>query len=54
MIHQQFHVLFRSEGKMEQEVNRPIGCGEERVNRKAMISIYWSISIPTLTYGHEV
>ncbi|KAI3360193.1 hypothetical protein L3Q82_014512 [Scortum barcoo] len=60
-------VLFTSEGKMEREIDRRIGaasaelCGrctrtvvvkKELSRRKAMLSIYRSIYVPSLTYGH--
>lgn len=30
----------------------PVCCGEERAETKAKFSIYWSIYVPILTYGH--
>ncbi|XP_061642121.1 uncharacterized protein LOC133484062 [Phyllopteryx taeniolatus] len=60
-------VLFTSEGGMERESDRPIGAAstvmrtlyrsvvvKKELSRKAKLSIYWSISVPTLTYGHEL
>ena len=59
-------VLFTSEGKTKQEVNRRIGASavmwtlhqcavlNRELNRKVKLSIYWSICIPTLTYGHKL
>ncbi|KAI3357004.1 hypothetical protein L3Q82_003641 [Scortum barcoo] len=63
-------VLFTSEGKMEREIDRRIGAasavmrsvygvpdrrGEEGAESKgAKLSIYRSIYVPTLTYGHEL
>jgi len=52
--------LFTSVGKTER-----IGCssktgaapdrpGEEELSWKAKLSIYWSVYVPTLTYGHEL
>ncbi|TWW76601.1 hypothetical protein D4764_13G0012630 [Takifugu flavidus] len=59
-----FGVLFTSEGRMEQEIDRRIGVasavmrtvrsGEERAEPKAKLSIFQSIFVPTLTYGHEL
>ena len=59
-------VLFTSEGRMEQ-IDRQIGAVsavmrglhrpvvmKKEVSQKAKLSIYWSIYVPTLTYGHEV
>ena len=51
-------VLFASEGRMEQEVSRRIGAPNcihsiALLSRKAKRSIYWSILVPTLTYGPE-
>ncbi|GAA6099878.1 uncharacterized protein LOC111191400, partial [Tachysurus ichikawai] len=60
-------VLFTSEGRMERKIDRWIG-GSSAVMRsiyrsvvvkkelscKAKLSIYQSIYVPTLTYGHEL
>ena len=60
-------VLFTSEGKMEREMDRRIGAAsavmralyrsvvvKKELSRKAKLSIYRSIYLPTLTYGHEL
>ncbi|TWW73543.1 hypothetical protein D4764_15G0009370 [Takifugu flavidus] len=60
-------VLFRSEGRMEQEIDRRIGAAsavmrtlhqsvvvKRELSQKAKLSIYHSIFVPTLTYGHEL
>ncbi|TWW62404.1 hypothetical protein D4764_04G0010510 [Takifugu flavidus] len=60
-------VLFTSEGRMEQEIDRRIGAAsavmqtlhqsvvvKRELSQKAKFSIYWSIFVPTLTYGHEL
>ncbi|KAK7940110.1 hypothetical protein WMY93_003436 [Mugilogobius chulae] len=60
-------VLFTSEGRMEREIDRRIGAAsavmqslyrivvvKKELSRKAKLSIYWSIYVPTLTYGHEL
>ncbi|KAI3369242.1 hypothetical protein L3Q82_007785 [Scortum barcoo] len=62
-------VLFTSEGKMEREIDRRIGAasavmlrsvyrtvvGKEGAESKGeALSIYRSIYVPTLTYGHEL
>ncbi|KAI3360890.1 hypothetical protein L3Q82_012903, partial [Scortum barcoo] len=60
-------VLFMSEGKMEREIDRRIGAAsavmrsvyrtvvvKKELSRKAKLSIYRSIYVPTLTYGHEL
>jgi len=60
-------VLFTSEGKMEWEMDRRIGTvsaviwalywsivGKRELSQKAKLSIYWSIYVPTLTYGHKL
>ncbi|TWW77601.1 hypothetical protein D4764_12G0009910 [Takifugu flavidus] len=60
-------VLFTSEGRMEREINRRIGAAsgvmwtlhwsvvvKRELSRKAKLSIYRSIFVPTLTYGHEL
>ena len=59
-------VLFTSEGTMEQEIGRRIGAAGEvlqslyrtvvtkrELSQKAKLSIYRSVFVPTLTYGHE-
>ena len=60
-------VLFTSEGRLEREINgridtasavlralhRPVVVKKE-LSQKANLSIYWSIYVPTLTYGHEL
>ncbi|KAI3354868.1 hypothetical protein L3Q82_004665 [Scortum barcoo] len=60
-------VLFTSEGKIEREIDRRIGAAsavmrsvyrtvvvKKELSRKAKLSIYRSIYVPTLTYGHEL
>uniref|UniRef100_A0A671UNG7 Reverse transcriptase domain-containing protein n=2 Tax=Sparus aurata TaxID=8175 RepID=A0A671UNG7_SPAAU len=60
-------VLFTSEGRMEREIDRRIGAAaavmrslyrsvvvKRELSRKAKLSIYQSIYVPTLTYGHEL
>ncbi|XP_029984805.1 uncharacterized protein LOC115415389 [Sphaeramia orbicularis] len=60
-------ILFTSEGRMEREVDRQIGAAstvmrtlnlsvvvKRELSQKAMLSIYWLIYVPTLTYGHEL
>ena len=60
-------VLFTSEGRMEREVDGRIGAAsavlralqrpvdvKKELNQKAKLSIYWSIYVPILTYGHEL
>ncbi len=60
-------VLFTSEGRIEREIDRRIGAAsavmrsmyrsvvvKKELSRKAKLSIYRSIYIPTLTYGHEL
>ncbi|TWW57306.1 hypothetical protein D4764_07G0000250 [Takifugu flavidus] len=60
-------VLFTSEGRMEREIDRQIGAAstvmrtlhwsvvvKRELSRKAKVSIYRSIFVPTLTYGHEL
>ncbi|KAK3510452.1 hypothetical protein QTP70_006835 [Hemibagrus guttatus] len=60
-------VLFTSEGRMDHEVDRWIGAAaavmqsmyqsvvvKKELSRKAKLSIYQSIYVPTLTYGHEL
>uniref|UniRef100_A0A8C6PI18 Reverse transcriptase domain-containing protein n=1 Tax=Nothobranchius furzeri TaxID=105023 RepID=A0A8C6PI18_NOTFU len=59
-------VLFSSEGKLEREIDRRIGVAsavmralyrsvvvKRELSQKAKLSIYRSIYVPTLTYGHE-
>ncbi|KAK3530440.1 hypothetical protein QTP86_024352 [Hemibagrus guttatus] len=60
-------VLFMSEGRMDREIDRRISAVaavmrsmyrsvvvKKELSRKAKLSIYQSIYIPTLTYGHEL
>ena len=60
-------VLFMSEGRMEREIDRRIGAAsavmrtlhgsimvKRELSRKAKLSIYQSIYVPALTYGHEL
>ncbi len=60
-------VLFTSEGRMEREIDRRIGAAsavmrsmyrsvvvKKELSRKAKLSIYRSIYVPILTYGHEL
>ncbi|KAK3544083.1 hypothetical protein QTP86_001214 [Hemibagrus guttatus] len=60
-------VLFTSEGRMDREIDRRIGAAaavmrsmyrsvvvKMELSRKAKLSIYQSIYVPTLTYGHEL
>ena len=60
-------VLFTSEGRMEREIDRRIAAAsavkrslyrsvvvKRELSRKAKLSIYQSIYVPTLTYGHEL
>jgi len=62
-----FGVLFTSEGRMEREIGGRIGAAsavlralhrpvvvKKELSQKAKLSIYWSIYVPTLTYGHEL
>ncbi|TWW77626.1 Ventricular zone-expressed PH domain-containing protein [Takifugu flavidus] len=59
-------ILFMSEGRMEREINRRIGAAsavvralnrsivvKKKLSRKAKLSIYRSIYVPVLTYGHQ-
>ena len=59
-------VLFTSEGRTEQEISRRIGAAgavlqslrrtvvtKRELSRKAKLSVYRAIFVPTLTYGHE-
>ncbi|KAK3527338.1 hypothetical protein QTP86_021955, partial [Hemibagrus guttatus] len=60
-------VLFTSEGRMDREIDRRIGAAaavmrsmyrsvvvKKELSQEAKLSIYQSIYIPTLTYGHEL
>ncbi|KAK3515281.1 hypothetical protein QTP70_013483 [Hemibagrus guttatus] len=60
-------VLFTSEGRMDREIDRRIGAAaavmrsmyqsvvvKKELSRKAKLSMYQSIYVPTLTYGHEL
>uniref|UniRef100_A0A8C6P3P0 Reverse transcriptase domain-containing protein n=1 Tax=Nothobranchius furzeri TaxID=105023 RepID=A0A8C6P3P0_NOTFU len=60
-------VLFTGEGKLEHEIDRRIGAAsavmralyrsvvvKRELSQKAKLSIYRSIYVPTLTYGHEL
>ncbi|KAK3532449.1 hypothetical protein QTP86_018088, partial [Hemibagrus guttatus] len=60
-------VLFTSEGRMDRENDRRIGAAaavmrsmywsvvmKKELSQKAKLSIYQSIYVPTLTYGHEL
>ena len=60
-------VLFTNEGEMEREIDRRIGAAsavmrtlkrsvvmKRELSQKAKLSIYRSIYIPTLTYGHKL
>ncbi|KAK0149127.1 LINE-1 reverse transcriptase [Merluccius polli] len=60
-------VLFTSEGRMEREIDRRISAAsavmrtlhgsvvvKRELSRKAKLSIYQSIYVPALTYGHEL
>uniref|UniRef100_A0A3B3HQU3 Reverse transcriptase domain-containing protein n=1 Tax=Oryzias latipes TaxID=8090 RepID=A0A3B3HQU3_ORYLA len=60
-------VLFTSEGRSEREIDRRIGAAsvvmrslyrsvvvKRELSRKAKLSIYRSIYVPVLTYGHEL
>ncbi|KAK3526284.1 hypothetical protein QTP70_022683 [Hemibagrus guttatus] len=60
-------VLFTSEGRMDCEIHRRIGAAaavmrsmywsvvvKKELSRKAKLSIYQSIYVSTLTYGHEL
>ena len=60
-------VLFTSEGKMEQEIDKWIGAAsalmqtlrqsgvvKTELSQKGELSIYRSIYVPTLTHGHEL
>ncbi|KAK3543834.1 hypothetical protein QTP70_030081 [Hemibagrus guttatus] len=60
-------VMFTSEGRMDREIERWIGAAaavmrsmyrsvveKKELSRKVKLSIYQSIYVPTLTYGHEL
>ncbi|KAK3547561.1 hypothetical protein QTP86_024709 [Hemibagrus guttatus] len=60
-------VLFTSEGRMDREIDRWIGAAaavmrsmywsvvvKKELSRKVKLSIYQSVYVPTLTYGHEL
>ncbi|KAK3539603.1 hypothetical protein QTP70_010243 [Hemibagrus guttatus] len=60
-------VLFTSEGRMDREIDRRIGAAaavmrsmyrsvvvKKELSQKAKLSIYQSIYVPTVTYGHEL
>ncbi|KAK3561362.1 hypothetical protein QTP86_030660 [Hemibagrus guttatus] len=60
-------VLFTSEGRIDREIDRWISAAaavmqsmyrsvvvKKELSRKAKLSIYQSIYVPTLTYGHEL
>ncbi|XP_061892442.1 uncharacterized protein LOC133642332 [Entelurus aequoreus] len=60
-------VLFRSGGRVDREIDRRIGAAssvmrtlyrsvvvKKELSRKAKLSIYRSIYVPILTYGHEL
>ncbi|KAK3561961.1 hypothetical protein QTP86_019076, partial [Hemibagrus guttatus] len=60
-------VLFTSEGRMGREIDRRIGAAaavmrsmyrsvvvKKELSREAKLSIYQTIYVPTLTYGHEL
>lgn len=60
-------ILFRSEVRVDQDVDRQIGallvvmqelypanCQEEKAESQAKLLIYWSIFVPVVTYGHEL
>ncbi|KAK3529325.1 hypothetical protein QTP70_029151 [Hemibagrus guttatus] len=60
-------VLFTSEGRMDREIDRRIGAAaavmrsmsrsvvvKKELSWKAKLSIYQSLYVPTLTYGHEL
>ncbi|KAK3547403.1 hypothetical protein QTP86_018910, partial [Hemibagrus guttatus] len=63
----EFKYLVMSEGRMDREIDRRIGAVaavmrsmyrfvvvKNELSRKAKLSIYQSIYVPTLTYGHEL
>ena len=60
-------VLFTSKGRLEREIDRRVGAAsavmrtlhgsvvvKRELSRKAKLSIYQSIFVPALTYGHEL
>ncbi|KAL6466538.1 hypothetical protein MHYP_G00243420, partial [Metynnis hypsauchen] len=60
-------VLFTSDGKRDREIGRRLGQGaavmwslyrtvlvKRELSHKAKLSVYRSVYIPTLTYGHEL
>ncbi|KAK3538885.1 hypothetical protein QTP86_018754 [Hemibagrus guttatus] len=60
-------ILFTNEGRMDREIDRRIGAAaavmrsmyrsvvvKKELSWKAKLSIYQSIYVPTLTYGHEL
>ncbi|KAK3533231.1 hypothetical protein QTP70_013673 [Hemibagrus guttatus] len=60
-------VLFTSDGRMDREIDRRIGAAaavmqsmyrsvvvKKELSQKVKLSIYQSIYVPTLTYGHEL
>ncbi|KAK3518183.1 hypothetical protein QTP70_033879 [Hemibagrus guttatus] len=60
-------VLFMSDGRMDREIDRRIGAAaavmqsmyrsvvvKKELSRKVKFSVYQSIYVPTLTYGHEL
>lgn len=51
-----FWVLFMSGGQMEGEVDRKVWTVvvKRELSQKEKLSIYQSIYVPTLTYGHEL
>lgn len=62
-----FGFLFTTEGRMEREIERRISAvaivmrslyqsivAKKEVSKKAKISNYGSINVPTLTYGQEI
>ncbi|KAK3518521.1 hypothetical protein QTP70_001509 [Hemibagrus guttatus] len=64
---EEFKYLVMSEGRMDREIDRRIGAAaavmrsmyrfvvvKNELSRKAKLSIYQSIYVPTLTYGHEL
>ncbi|PWA16842.1 hypothetical protein CCH79_00012754 [Gambusia affinis] len=60
-------ILFTNEGRREREIDRRIGEAsavkralyrsvvvKRELSQKAKLSIYWSLYVPTLIYGHEL
>ena len=60
-------ILFTSDGRREREIDRRIGAAsavvrtlhrsvvvKRELSQKAKLSVYRSIFVPTLTYGHEL